>query len=145
MIKALGDLAKCWIMPLVLAIGALAASVLLVNAALSAYKAIQTAIKIATAISTAAQWLNAAMSANPYRANRIIILHCGALVAAFVILWNTKRGIPQFLYQYVESDSLIFHRAMVGIQGCNQFILRLAEIYRIQCDRLVWAIPGPPP
>ena len=65
---------------------ALAAGVLIANAALKAYQAIQVIVKVATTAWTAAQWLlNAAMSANPIG---IVMIAIAALVAGIIIAYT---------------------------------------------------------
>lgn len=67
-------------------IGGIAAAILLVNAAMAVWNAIQTVLAAKTAIVTAAQWLwNAALAANPIG---IVIIAIAAFIAAIVLLWN---------------------------------------------------------
>lgn len=64
------------------------------TAAFVAWKVAVTAVRVATTIYTAAQWLlNAAMYANPIG---LIILAVVGLVAAFVYLWHTSEGFRNF-------------------------------------------------
>jgi phage-related protein len=69
-----------------IAIGTIAASILLVNAAMAVWNTIQTVLAAKTGIVTAAQWLwNAALTANPIG---IVIVAIAAFIAAIVLLWN---------------------------------------------------------
>jgi len=83
-----------WLLPLVGIIGALAAAILVANAAMSAWSTIQAVAKGVTVAYTAVQAaLNAVMAANPIG---IIILAVVALVAAFIWLWNNVEGFRNF-------------------------------------------------
>lgn len=62
--------------------------------AIIAHNVALAASKVAMGAASAAQWLlNAALSANPIG---IVIVAIGALVAAFVILWNNCKGFRDF-------------------------------------------------
>lgn len=75
-----------YVQPLAIALGAVAATILVVQGATMAWTAAQQVWKGVQVASTAAQWLwNAAMSANPIG---LIIIGVGALIAAFVLLWQ---------------------------------------------------------
>lgn len=61
---------------------------------LAAHTVAMGASKVAMAAATAAQWLfNAALSANPIG---IVVIAIGALVAAFIVLWNKCEGFRNF-------------------------------------------------
>jgi hypothetical protein len=111
---------------LALVVGALAATVLLVNGAMMAYAAIQAVIKGATAAWTAAQWLlNAALTANPIG---LVVLAIAALVAGFVLLWNKSEGFRNFFIdmwntiQRVVTD--VWRNIQSAIQSAIDFIMR---------------------
>lgn len=58
------------------------------------WNAAETAKNVVMGISTAAQWaLNVAMTANPIG---IVIVAIGALVGAFIVLWNKSEGSEIF-------------------------------------------------
>lgn len=102
-----------WIMPLIAAIGALAAVILVINGALIAYNAVQSAMKVATAISTAAQWAwNAAMTANPIG---ILIVAIAALIAGFIYLWNTNEDFRNFFINTWNSIADFFTALWKGL------------------------------
>lgn len=74
---------------LVGAVAALAAGILIANAALKAYEAITLLVKVATAAWTAAQWLlNAALDANPIG---IVVVAIAALVAGIVLAYTHSK------------------------------------------------------
>lgn len=88
--------------PAILAgVAGITAALVALSAASLIQKGITTVLTVATtawnAITktvTAAQWLlNAAMNANPIS---ILIIAIGALVAAFVVLWNKSEGFREF-------------------------------------------------
>jgi phage-related protein len=63
--------------------------------------AAQTALAAATGSTTVAQWLlNAAMSANPIG---IVVVAVGALVAAFIYLWNTCKPFQTFMSGFFKA------------------------------------------
>ena len=67
-------------------VAALSAGILVANAAIKVYEALQLAVKVATAAWTAAQWLlNAALTANPIG---LVIVALAALVAAIVLAYT---------------------------------------------------------
>ena len=77
-----------WIAPLVAILGGFAVAVWAVNAATSAWAAMQAVSKVATVAWTGAQWLlNAALNANPIG---LVIIAIAALVAALVWAWNNS-------------------------------------------------------
>lgn len=74
------------VLGLMAVIGGFAAAILAANVAMKAYQAAQVAIKIATQLWAAGQWLlNAAMSANPIG---LVIAAVLLLVAGIVLLWK---------------------------------------------------------
>jgi len=83
-------------------IGALAAAILAANIALKAFTLVQNAVKVATTIWTAAQWLlNAALAANPIG---LVVLAILALVAVFALAWaksETFRNIVTGVFNAV--------------------------------------------
>jgi hypothetical protein len=83
-------------------VAALSAGILVANAAMKAYAAAQTIVKVATAAWTAAQWLlNAALSANPIG---LVIVAVAALAAGLVIAYKhseTFRNIVNAAFQAV--------------------------------------------
>lgn len=87
--------------------------------------AIGTALKtwaLSTKVVTAAQWLlNAALSANPIG---IIIVAIGALVAAFVVLWNKSEGFRNFWIGLWENIKLIVSTVVTAV---NNFFVELWE------------------
>ncbi|MFF0295546.1 phage tail tape measure protein [Kitasatospora sp. NPDC004614] len=75
-----------YVQPLAIALGAVAATILVVQGATMAWTAAQQVWKGVQLASTAAQWLwNTAMSANPIG---LIIIGVVALIAAIVLLWQ---------------------------------------------------------
>jgi hypothetical protein len=67
-------------------VGGLAVAILAVNAAMTVFRAVQTAMAVATKAAAAAQWLlNVAMSANPIG---LIIIAVALLIAGFVLLYR---------------------------------------------------------
>ena len=73
-----------------IALGAFAATILAVNAAIRIYRALQVAVRIATTLWTVAQWaLNVAMTANPIG---LIIVGIGLLIAIVAALVYYFRG-----------------------------------------------------
>lgn len=80
-------------------IAALSGAILIANAALKAYQALQVAVKVATAAWTAVQWLlNAALNANPIG---LAVIALAALAAGLVLA-----------YQKSETFRNIVHAAM---------------------------------
>jgi hypothetical protein len=90
------------VLTLVGVVGALAAGILAVNAAIAlasaaqaAWSAIQLVGKGVTAAMTAVQWaLNAAMSANPVM---LVVLAIAALIAGIVLLWQNSEDFRNFI------------------------------------------------
>jgi hypothetical protein len=84
-------------------VAALAAGILIANAAIKVYNALQIAAKAATAIWTAAQWLlNAALDANPIG---LVIIAIAALAAGLVIAYKkseTFRDIVDAAFAIVK-------------------------------------------
>lgn len=77
-------------------IATLAGGILVANAALKAYEAIQTVVKVATAAWTAAQWLlNAALDANPIG---LIIIAIAALAAGIVIAYKKSETFRDIVH-----------------------------------------------
>ena len=72
-----------------------AGGILALSVALKAYQLIQGAVKVATTLWTAAQWLlNAALAANPVG---LVIIAVVALVAAIALLWTKCEGFRTFI------------------------------------------------
>lgn len=73
------------------------------------------ALTVATHAQTAAQWLlNAAMNANPIG---IVITVIGALIAAFVLLWNKSEGFRNFWIGLWEGIKSIVSNAVNWVTG----------------------------
>lgn len=69
-----------------IALAAIGATILAVNIGLKAYEGVMIAIKVATVVWTAVQWLlNAAMTANPIG---LVVLAVVALIAIGILLWK---------------------------------------------------------
>ena len=97
MVKAIGFAGEhtTAIKVLVGAVAALAGGILIANAAMKAYEAIQLAIKVATAAWTAAQWLlNAALTANPIG---LVIVAVAALAAGIVIAYKKSEDFREIV------------------------------------------------
>ncbi|MVB11184.1 Phage-related minor tail protein [Caprobacter fermentans] len=105
------------------------------TAALVAQKLAMGAAVIATNAVAAAQWLlNAAMNANPIG---ILILAIGALVAAFVTLWNKSAAFRDFwndMWQNIQEGFKGFINGIIAglnglIDGLNAVIGALNKIH----------------
>ena len=82
-------------------VAALAAGILVANAAMKAYAAAQTIVKVATATWTAAQWLlNAALSANPIG---LVIIAIAALAAGLVIAYQKSQTFRSIVQSGLEA------------------------------------------
>ena len=105
---------------LVTAVAALSAGILAANIAIKAYYAIQKAVKVATAVWTAAQWLlNAALNANPIG---LVVVAITALVAAIVLAYkksDTFRAIVTGAMNAVKA-------AIDGVKNAFQYLLGMA-------------------
>lgn len=111
-------------------VGILAGAILAVNVALSAYRAITTAV-------TAAQWLlNAALDANPIG---LVVLAVLALIAAVVLLWNNCE-------EFRAVVTAVFGAVQAVIVGVVDFVTglfrrwfdTLSALFR-QVDRIIGA------
>lgn len=92
----------------VVAAASVAATVLAVNAALTAYKAISTVVKVATVAFTYAQWaLNVAMAANPVG---LVVVAIVALVAGLVLAYKKSETFRNI----VDSLARILKNALLG-------------------------------
>ena len=79
------------------------------------WNAAETAKNVVMGISTAAQWaLNVAMTANPIG---IVIVAIGALVGAFIVLWNKSEGFRNFWINLWEKVKAIVTSAWEGIKA----------------------------
>lgn len=95
-----------WITPLIVAVGALAAGILVINGAMAAWAAVSVVLKAATVVGTAIQWaFNAAMAANPIG---LIILAVVGLIAVFVLLWNKNEAFRNFFIGMWKQISTFF-------------------------------------
>jgi hypothetical protein len=85
-------------------IAAVAAIIVVTNAAMAAYRAIMIVARVATVVWTAAQWLlNAALAANPIA---LVVIAIVALVAAFILAWRhseTFRRIVTAAFDAVQN------------------------------------------
>ncbi len=85
----------------------------------------EVALTVAQGAVTAAQWLmNAAMSANPIG---LIITAIGALVAAFILLWNNCEGFRNFWIDLWENVQTAFSVAWEAI--LNFFTVTIPETW----------------
>ena len=85
----------------------------------------EVALTVAQGAVTAAQWLmNAAMSANPIG---LIITAIGALVAAFILLWNNCEGFRNFWIDLWENVQAAFSVAWEAI--LNFFTVTIPETW----------------
>ena len=92
-------------------VAGLSAAVLITNAALKAYEAIQVAVKAATVAWTGVQWLlNAALDANPIG---LVVIAVGALGAALVLA-----------YKKSETFREIVDGALAGVKGTVEALER---------------------
>lgn len=96
-------------------IGAVAGAIIAYKGAVMLWNAAETAKNVVMGISTAAQWaLNVAMTANPIG---IVIVAIGALVGAFVVLWNRSEGFRNFWINLWEKVKAIVASAWEGIKA----------------------------
>lgn len=114
--------------------GGLAIGVYAVKGAVALYQA-------GVAIATGAQWLwNVALSANPIG---LVVLAIGALVAAFVILWNQSEGFRNF---FIGAMNGVKNAAVsVGSGIANAFrgaFNWVADAWNNTIGRLSWTVPG---
>lgn len=105
------------ISPLIAALGTALAGLALAGV-IQNIGAIGTALKtwaLSTKVVTAAQWLlNAALSANPIG---LIIIAIGALVAAFVVLWNKSEEFRNFWIGLWENIKLIVSTVVTAVKN----------------------------
>jgi phage-related protein len=98
------------------AVAVFSGGILAANLAMKAYTAIQTAVKVATAAWTAAQWLlNAALNANPIG---LITIAIAALVAGIIIAYKkseTFRDIVQAAMRGVQEAVAALGRAFDAV------------------------------
>lgn len=96
-------------------IGAVAGAIITYKGAVLLWNAAETAKNVVMGISTAAQWaLNVAMTANPIG---IVIVAIGALVGAFIVLWNKSEGFRNFWINLWEKAKAIVTSAWEGIKA----------------------------
>ena len=96
-------------------IGALAAAVLVVNAALKVYQAMQVIV-------TAAQWAwNAAMDANPIG---LIILAIAALVVGLILLWRNSSKVRALLTSMWSAIASAARACWAAISGAAAAVWR---------------------
>jgi hypothetical protein len=102
-------------------VATLAGGILIANAALKAYEAINVAVKIATAAWTAAQWLlNAALTANPIGlVIAAIVLLGGALVVAYTKS-ETFRDIVNAAFAAVKAAASALAGGFTALLGAAQ-------------------------
>lgn len=103
---------------LVAVVAALAAGILVANAALKAYEAAAIVVKVATAAWTAVQWLlNAALDANPIG---LVVIALGALGAALVLAYKhsqTFRDVVGASLDAVHGVVSDVHRAFSALEA----------------------------
>jgi len=106
---------------LVGAVAALSGAILAANIAIKAYYAIQKAVKVATAIWTAAQWLlNAALNANPIG---LVVTAVAALTAGIIIAYKkseTFRNVVTAAMNGVKA-------AVDGVKNAFQYLWNIAK------------------
>ena len=96
-------------------IGAVAGAIITYKGAVMLWNAAETAKNVVMGISTAAQWaLNVAMTANPIG---IVIVAIGALVGAFIVLWNKSEGFRNLWINLWEKVKAIVTSAWEGIKA----------------------------
>ena len=96
-------------------IGAVAGAIITYKGAVLLWNAAETAKNVVMGISTAAQWaLNVAMTANPIG---LVIVAIGALVGAFIVLWNKSEGFRNFWINLWEKVKAIVTSAWEGIKA----------------------------
>lgn len=96
-------------------IGAVAGAIITYKGAVLLWNAAETAKNVVMGISTAAQRaLNVAMTANPIG---IVIVAIGALVGAFIVLWNKSEGFRNFWINLWEKVKAIVTSAWEGIKA----------------------------
>lgn len=96
-------------------IGAVAGAIITYKGAVLLWNAAETAKNVVMGISTAAQWaLNVAMTANPIG---IVIVAIGALVGAFIVLWNKSEGFRNLWINLWEKVKAIVTSAWEGIKA----------------------------
>ena len=96
-------------------IGAVAGAIITYKGAVMLWNAAEKAKNVVMGISTAAQWaLNVAMTANPIG---IVIVAIGALVGAFIVLWNKSEGFRNFWINLWEKVKAIVTSAWEGIKA----------------------------
>ena len=99
-------------------VAALAAGILVANAAMKIYAAVQIAVKAATAIATAAQWLfNAALAANPIG---LVVIALAALAAGIYLAYTrsaTFRSIVSAAMDAVKDAVQGLDRAFDSLRG----------------------------
>ena len=96
-------------------IGAVAGAIITYKGAVMLWNAAETAKNVVMGISTASQWaLNVAMTANPIG---IVIVAIGALVGAFIVLWNKSEGFRNFWINLWEKVKAIVTSAWEGIKA----------------------------
>jgi hypothetical protein len=89
------------------AIAALAGGILLANAAMKAYQALQVAVKIATAAWSAVQWLlNAALAANPIG---LVIVAVAALTAGIILAYKNSETFRRIVGAAFDAVSAAAH------------------------------------
>lgn len=115
------------VMTLVGVVGTFAAGILIVNAAMKAWKAIQIAWKVATAVGTAVQWaFNAALAANPVG---LIIIAVIALIAVFVLLWTKVAGFRNFFIGVWKAITSAATAAWNWIKSAAQNVITFLSAY----------------
>lgn len=108
-------------------VGGFAAAILIVNAAMKAWQAIQILWSAITKIGTAVQWaLNAALAANPVG---LIIIAVIALIAVFVLLWTKVAGFRNFFIGVWKAITNAAVAAWNWIKSATQNVLNFLGAY----------------
>lgn len=106
--------------PVALGIAALAATVWIVNGAMTAWNAIMVAVRVAMALATAAQWLwNAAMSANPIG---LIIALVAGLVAGIVWAYNNIGWFKDAVDAMWAAGKLVWDGLVQAVQNVIEWL-----------------------